>query len=201
MPAGQDASSWWGLVSVALGSGLISGLVTQVIGWKFKERDDEKRIRRASSFLAISIASSLEEFSINCASVIQNISNHNSSGGEIGEIAALPLLPEYPSNLDWTGFERVLCSRVLSLRHELELSRRAVDFSFEIEGHLAEGDETSQQASTIGLRAWQLAADLRRYYDLPHFRIDEYGWDFTRVLEAQALKSREKATAGEVDIE
>jgi hypothetical protein len=201
MPAGQDASSWWGLVSVALGSGLVSGLVTQVIGWKIKERDDERQIRRVSSFLAISIASNLEKFSIECASVIQNIANHSSSEGEIGEIADLPSLPEYPSNLDWTGFEGVLCSRVLSLRLELELSRRAVDFSFELEGHLAGGDEVSRQASSIGLRAWQLATDLRRYYDLPHFRIDEYGWDFTRVLEEEAQKSREKNTAVDVDME
>jgi hypothetical protein len=200
MPAGQDIYTGWGLIYVALGSGLISGLVTQGVGWLIKRHDDERQLRRTSSFLAISIASSLEKFSIDCASVIHDVANHDSSGGEIGKIPNLPPLPKYPDDLDWTGLDRVLCSRAFSLRHELDLSQNAIDFLFEIHGHLDEGDETSRQAAKIGLRAWQLAVDFRRKYDLPHFRIDEYGWNFPEALEREASRSRDQATDGDVDL-
>jgi hypothetical protein len=103
---------------------------------------------------------------MDCALVIADIQNLQVSEGHFGKIGQLPSLSAYPQEVDWTGLDRVLCSRALSLRQELELARQSITLTLEVGAD--HEDETARAAAKIGLRAWQLASDFRRHYDLPH---------------------------------
>lgn len=180
--------SGWDIVKFALGTGVVTALANNLLGWWRDWKKEGITTIRDARYLAMRVAVTLDRFAIECAKSISDNSMFSSSGGHAGNAhGTLPSLEEYPTDADWKALDPSLSARALSLRNELYLSEGQIAFWWEIEP----GDQgimmnaCDGQAGKCGYRAWQLAADMRRHYGLPEFDPKQTNWDVVRVLKEE----------------
>lgn len=147
------------IVALVAGSSVLAALVTQGLSaWR-----DRRRVNKDAAFSGLYMALAFESYANECASLIGDSENYDSSHGAAGKAHGnLPLLPPYPEEVEWKAFGLKRTTRALSFRTEVD-SLRAM-----ISGHWEFGDEDDivpmvrEEAAKLGAKALDLAADLRR---------------------------------------
>jgi len=147
------------IVALVAGSSVLAAVVTQGLSaWR-----DSRRTNKDAAFSALYMAIAFEAYANECASLIGDSENHDSSRGAAGKAHGnLPQLPPYPEEVEWKAFGLKRTTRALSFRTEVD-SLRAM-----ISGHWEFGDEDDivpmvrEEAAELGVKALEIAADLRR---------------------------------------
>lgn len=180
---------WLDIAKLALGTGFVAALITQGVGWLREWRRDTKAAIQEATYLALRVATTLERFAIDCASVISDNIAFKQSDGDKGNFRTkLPVLQSYPGDLDWKSIDPSLAAGALALPNELVLSRESISAAFDIDVGLG-ASECNKHAGLRGYRAERLAADLRAKYALPTFDTSETAWDFKNVLQVEYDKA------------
>lgn len=189
---------WAQVIAILLGN----GLVTYMLTWRREARRDAASKDRDARYIALRITAILERFAYECADLISTNDGANPYDEQSpGGTTKLPSLREYPSDADWKALDPSLASRALSLPTEIEVSRGYISFWWDGPGDQdAMLCETSEQAGKCGFRAWSLALDLRRKYNLPDSHLLEVSWAWVEQLrtnheQSMARLAKRKAAA------
>jgi hypothetical protein len=184
---------WLQVATILAGNGIITYLVTWV---REAKREQETRMRDGR-YTALRIAAVLERFAHECAEMI----SHNKDADPHFEPAPAPRfkLPElgaYPTDADWKALEPALASRAVALPLEVEVSQGHIDFWWRVDGdaYYMMG-EADNQAGKCGYRAWTLATDLRRHYELPDAHLLEVSWAWVDELKEHHRQAMERLAA------
>jgi hypothetical protein len=171
------------VVQLALSTGIVTAVLSQLLGWVIDYRKEQRTTHRDASYLALRLAVIMESYATDCAEAISDNDLFDSSEGHAGkQHAVLPKLAEYPPEIEWRSVDASLASRILSFRSEIVLADRSVAFWWEV-GPENAGTECDSQTGKCGYRAWRLASDLRTRYSLPPLNISEHSWDPTKTLQ------------------
>jgi len=166
------------IITIALGSSLLTAVFSQLFGLL---RDFQKE-RREARYLALRVAVVLEGFSIACANIISDNKTYARAEECFGSTRSqLPPAPEYPTDVDWKSLSPDLSAQALSFINEIPLSAHAIEFMYDVEPELVP-PECSKHAGKCGYRAWQIAAGLRKKYDLPVYDPTLFSWDMVTTL-------------------
>jgi hypothetical protein len=114
------------------------------------------------------LAIALEGYTYSCWKLI--VENQNAETPQDYEFPDwdpdLPMMPQYPDDPDgWRALDIDLANQVLSLPNQIEGGQAAIYAAIEFEeGHVQ--DVVEEQASKLGVDAWNLAGQLRHLYGL-----------------------------------
>lgn len=163
----QVSLHWKEIVGLIVSTGVVSALLTNLLGFWRDRRKERVEVARAGGYLALRVAVILEKFVIDCAELLEEVDLFNQTRGQAGKThGELPLLTAYPSDVEWKTLDPKLLSRTLSFRNELSLSGMLFKFTYE----MSPEDITPtcvEQAGKFGCRAWEIATDLRSHYSFP----------------------------------
>lgn len=183
------------IVSLVAGSSLAAALLTQGVGWIRDAVTAHSKKKAHASYLALRLAILLEAYAYACATIIQKNGNAETRPDEQypdWEVK-LPPLPEYPDDAEgWRSLKLDLASRALALRNRIDGSQAIIDVTIEYAEHELE-EELDGQFGARGMEAFQIAADLRRRYDLDAANLI---YDFTDTLigaVASAKRTKEES--------
>jgi len=144
-------------------------------------------LKREARYLAQRLSIILEKFAVDCANVVADNELADSSGGTAGERhSSLPIFGSFPSDADWKAIDPDLMDRVMSMPNELELAGQKIGFWWNVVGDEdCMATEADHQAGRCGLRAWLLAAELRKRCGIPASTLHIAAWDFLAALRRQ----------------
>jgi len=176
-----------------LGGGVTGAFLTQGAVILREWLNETKDAKVSAMFLA----AELDAYASSCAAVRQDVSNFESSGGEIGRAwHRVPELPEYPDKTNWRALGVNLSQRVLAFR-SLVVSRNV---ELDALWDLMEEDDivalASDQSVKIGVRAVAQAIALRAAYRIQPI-IDEDEFDVPNFLERELIDIQNKERAAE----
>lgn len=175
-----------GVVSAAL-SGWLSHFLTEKRDAK-KERNTQERDGR---YLAIRIAVALEQFTFECAERVAENENDDSPDSPMyRRHTAFPKIAEFPTDADWKALPPKLLNDCLSFRSSISFSERNISFIFDVSDAEDAASEFSIHARKHGIRAWELAAELRRAFQLPLADPAPVHWNFVEFLRNSADELR-----------
>jgi hypothetical protein len=167
-----------GVVSAAL-SGWLSHFLTEKRDAK-KERSTQEREGR---YLAIRIAVALEQFTFECADRVAENENNDSPDGHLYKrYAAFPKIAEFPTDADWKALSPSLLNDCLVFRASIAIPERSISFIFDVADAEDAASEFNVHARKYAVRAWELAAELRRTYQLPAADPAPIRWNFVDFL-------------------
>jgi hypothetical protein len=188
---------WKTFLPFALGTGLVTTILTQA--WESLGKRFESS--RQAGYLAIRLATILEQFAIDCAERIAGIDMYKQSEGHAGVSSTkLPELSPFPDEEKWNTLKPHLLARVLTLPNERSLGNGAIAFWFDVDPELMP-TACGQQCGKVGYLAWTLACDLRSHYGFSPFDPKQTSWDMVETLKnthdevLQELIARRKPTA------
>lgn len=188
----QVSIPWADVIKLALSTGVIAAVINQSISWIRDSRSEGATIKRDATYLAMRAAVILEQFAIMCAEIIGDNLLYTDSDGYAGEQhGKLPELDQYPTDADWKSLDPSISARALSLPNEILLSDRTIATWEKLEPAEVLG-ACNEQAGKCGYRAWLLASDLRRRYQLPGFDPTETHWDLVGLLKEKHDKATQK---------
>jgi len=172
--------TWTGILQL----GVFTACLTQLLGLAI---DQFKRflLRRTDArHLALRLAVMLEKFGIECADAISANDLYRSSGGHAGrQVCAIPRFPELPTDASWNILDTRLAARIAAMTNERMIGEGQIDFYWDA---LGEPDvmygTTDNQCGKCGYRAWKIACDLRKRYELPQVDTRGLTWNFTKTL-------------------
>ncbi|HDR9482742.1 TPA: hypothetical protein QDC20_005700 [Burkholderia aenigmatica] len=191
------------MATVALGSTVVSAVVSQIMTW-VKERRRERKVGRLEAMIAaIKVISHLEDYAIQCSG---KLNRNVRLTKELG-----PHEADGRHDLDFPGFKDL---SGLGLRHlDSDIAAKVLIHGSQValmSSYLNDCFENcipsefvarfNEQLGFFGYEAWKLAKKTRAEYDLPKLEI-ESNVDFTGSwLESYAeaaLKNAEKRQSGD----
>ena len=173
---------WGTVLTTAASTGFATAIANQGLGWWRESRGEKHLQQRNATYLAIRLAVILEKFALDCTDTIADYDMYTSSGGHAGSAATkLPELSEYPDEDDWKLLNSGLLARTLTLRNEIILSSRSINFWYEIDDECVP-QECKQQTGKCGYIAWEIAEELRKAYSLGKFDPGKRSWDVIGLL-------------------
>ena len=185
------ALSWFDVISLVLGAGATSAVLTAGRDW-WKESASS---RKAARYAALRIAVALEKFALECAELIEDQEIFDSSHGHAGkQHGNLPFFESYPLDIDWRVLKPDFASSALSVPIELISASRTIAFMWEIAP--GESDTCTAEAARCGLRMWDLAKKMRAHYQLPPVDLTHYGkWEPIKSLSKRHAVANSKPAA------
>lgn len=191
------------IVQLVLGTGFVTALFNQGIGWVRDWRKDKTVNNRMALYSAARLATQLESFCIVCARAILESDRYTGSGGRDGnEEFKIPELGDFPNDIEWKSIEPKLCAKVLTLRNIITLSHGEIHDGVY---YLSPGDEMEghqvycEQTGLRGFLAWQVAIDLRDHYGLPSFDPKQVSWDVEKIIKEYHDKAKENLSKRSID--
>lgn len=153
-------------------------------------RREAAKIARDLKYLALRIAFLLEQYAVACASILQDGKNYDVSDGALGaRLNKLPELAAFPQDGDYSAFERLLLTEVLSFRLKVESANSSVAFEQSLYGDHAGHGACQVVCLRMGFEAIKLADAVRNAYDLAPFQLETTLWDYKAYLKRErALK-------------
>ncbi|TGU74579.1 hypothetical protein E4633_03700 [Geomonas terrae] len=172
----------WPLLKLALTTGVITAIINQAINW-VREYYKEKGVNtRCSRYSALRLAVILEGFAISCADDIAEMDMYRHFGGEVGRKSRkLPLLDQFPADIDWRVLDPSLSTKVLSFHNDLALAQQVIGGTYDIDPECGP-DACLDQLGICGYRAWGIAEALRERYQFPQHDPKEFSWDVVECL-------------------
>lgn len=176
-----------------LGGGLTGAVLTQGAVFLREWWNETKDAKVSAMFLS----AELDAYASSCVAVRQDVSNFESSGGEIGQAwRRVPELPEYPDKTNWRALGVNLSQRVLAFRSRVVSRNVELDALWE----LMDMDDVvalaSDQSVKIGAQAVAQAVALRAAYRIKPV-IDEDEFDVPTFLERELKDIQAKAKVAE----
>ena len=161
---------WPEIVKLTIGAGLGTVVLNHLIEWLRDRSKATKLAKRDATYLSAGVVPVLEKFAIECLNQISDNDMYQKSNGTFGNPhRTLPMLGEYPSEVDWKDLEPTLLMRARSFRNEILLAEKVIEFMLDGDPDPSSWIEINPQTGKCGYQAWRLAADLRRRYKLSGF--------------------------------
>jgi hypothetical protein len=179
-------------LGLMLGSGVVAGVVTQVVIWWKEHSREKEKTARERQFVALQLAVTLERYAIECAMRITHISDVlNELYEQGGPLRAFPILPplELPSAAEWRWIAPDLASEVMSLTPKISFGNGSIDFLHNIAGEVESAEESQRQLRLVGHTAWTLGRRLRATHNIPPQTYVLGKWDFLKDLHDNAPES------------
>lgn len=147
-----------------------SALVATIAGAAINAWLENRKSKHAARFDALSAAVSLEGYAITCANELSNHELAMSSGGHAG--SSIGNVPELPQLSVVAGFLKPkraeVADRLMTFPQEVRQASQLAGFMWDV---TADEDVVREAAATqsakMGLRALELAKDLRKVFRLP----------------------------------
>lgn len=181
-----------GEMQAALAGAVVGAIVTFLAqGWF--ERGTRKRNAR---HLAIRIVSVLDTYLDTCVRVVEDDGLSHGQPDENGFLAAqvaTPPPPSFPEELDWKSIDHKLMYRLLLMPNEAQSANDKIASVSEYVAGPPDYDEyfeeRQEQYSILGLKALELARELRKTYDIPDSRYGDWN-PVERLREARQRLDR-----------
>jgi hypothetical protein len=159
----SETASVWLEISKLFFAGLTAAVVTHAGTW-LRETSKDKAVReREAKYLALRLAVILEQFSFSCAGLLSDNKLARRSRGHSGtQRNIIPDLKEYPMDADWKSIDATLAERTLSFVNEVNISNDNINSFHQILNDEEIIDMCNQFCGLLGVRAWDIACDLRR---------------------------------------
>lgn len=169
------------ILKLALGSGVIAAIVNQGITWFMGWKKESQANKRLRIYSALRIATLLEAFAINCRKGVADAAVFSETNGDGGIVRSqMPELEKYPQDVEWKIIDSKLCASVLSIPNEVNLCQMTIDHWLDegqFDDHSGAFDEHQRfmigtyirETAKCGLRAWEMAKEIRKKYKLPTF--------------------------------
>lgn len=178
--------------------GIIAGGGAVWIGKEFVTWFRERNTRtRGARYLAISLAVRFEAYAIQCANQIST----NYMYVEIPDDPKQRLLKltweaAESESEHWENLDHDLTERVFTFQNIVKQADGAIQYEWENgegdKGVTAVVGRFNEEARITGIKAWQLACDLRSRYGIAPFKVYEIGWDFVDMLNEQVAQDKER---------
>lgn len=177
------------VLTMAATTGVFTTLLNQGVAWLREWWTDKHRKKSEAIYLAMRLAAILEEFVVKCVYRAWH-DDADLREGVIKLDYSLPMLACYPNDLDWKFLDPKLAEQILSFPNELTSARMACEFQ-----GMREGNKVASATETVvaGIKAWKLAQDLRKRYDLGTITIKHV--DFLKA-EHEKIQQQQKEYAG-----
>jgi hypothetical protein len=183
MPDIAGAFTWGDVLKLALTTGIVTSAMSLGVGWLQESRREKAKTERDARYLALRLAVIFEKFAIYCADVIYDNGLADTSGGHAGtQHTRLPDLEGFPDDADWKALDGTLAGRALTFRVELLLSGKMLAELWVFSDPDEIAVECNEQAGLHGMRAWEIAHDLRARYLLSPFDPAKLAYDVTGTL-------------------
>jgi hypothetical protein len=195
--------SFWLEIAKVLGTGVVAAALTHGVSWWRDSRKEKASNLRDARYLALRLAVILERFAIDCSEVVGLVDTYAASKGSAGsQTTKLPEIGEFPSDSDWKTIDPKLAARALEFVNELLMAQQKLNFSWHVSDEDQITEECADDAALLGLRAWDLAHQLRQRHDLPRFTPAETSHDVEASLKARcdAARGRAEHQAADVDL-
>jgi len=185
-PAATSTSiSLVSILTIILGSGLFSSLVSFVLTAIRETWRDSKKAKAELAYTAAKLAVHLERFAFRCASKGSENDDYVDSKGAIGAPKVdIPRWVEYPAELDWRSMPASLAAQVLSFENERAVAQDSVRSARHSFG--TDYEHTRDHCALVGWRAWTIAEKLRKAGKLPELSVEHLNWDYTDWLRKRA---------------
>jgi hypothetical protein len=169
-------------VGAGFGTAAISGLLNLVRNYRHKSD--------LGAYLSLQLAVNLESYALKCADFCGD--NRNAPHAPDEEFpnwnVNLPTLVAFPADADgWRALDRKLASRCMNLPNEISSAQGMIHSTAEYNTDDL-GDELELRSASLGLKAWELARELRAKY---HLGSPDLDWDFPEVLRLSAKDADE----------
>ncbi len=96
----------------------------------------------------------------------------------------------------WENLDHDLTERVFTFQNIVKQADGAIQYEWENgegdKGVTAVVGRFNEEARITGIKAWQLACDLRSRYGIAPFKVYEIGWDFVDMLNEQVAQDKER---------
>lgn len=187
----------WDVLKVAVSTGIVTAIITQLLTWLRELHKDKSANARIASYAALRLAVDLEGFSIACADAISEAHLSQSSGGYAGRVhTKIPDLLPFPADVDWRALEPSISAKILTIRNEITVAQQSIDFWYEVD-HDCVPNACLDQLGLCGYRAWKTAVELRKSYGLPPFDPTVLSWNVEECLKKQNDVAISKTAATE----
>jgi hypothetical protein len=150
------------VLTMAATTGIFTTLLNQGVSWLREWWTNKSRKKSEAIYLALRLAALLEEFVVKCVYRAWH-DDADLTEGAIELDYNLPTLACYPQDSDWKSLDPELAGQILSFPNEITSARMACEFQ-----EMREGNNIASAHEIIiaGVKAWRLAQDLRKKYDL-----------------------------------
>jgi hypothetical protein len=150
------------VLTMAATTGVLTTLLNQGVALLREWWTDKHRKKSEAIYLAMRLATVLEEFVVKCVYRAWH-DDADLTEGAIELDYSLPTLACYPHDSDWKSLDSKLAEQILSFPNEITSARMACEFQ-----GMREGNKVASARETVaaGIKAWRLAQDLRKRYDL-----------------------------------
>jgi hypothetical protein len=147
-----------------------SALVATAAGAAINAWLDSRKSRHTTRFDALSAAVVLEGYAVTCADKVCDHDLALSSGGCVGSF--LGRIPDLPELSVVAGFLRPkkasVANRLMIFPQEIRQADQYIAFCWDVTGDVDEArNATVGQVAQIGLKALELATDMREAFNLP----------------------------------
>jgi hypothetical protein len=191
----------------ALGGIAMTALVTTVGTWfvtryQLRQKAEtqatarKEELDRHGTYLAVRVATVLDPFVMACVEVVNDRGYRDQEG--ILEPEHSPPGLNLPQDVDWQSIDPHLMDRILSMPNDIASAEKTISFVGEITSGPPDYDEwfdeRRYQWAGIGLKALDLARDLRERYKLPQRDYSRY--DPRDTLEAAFRREDDMQTKG-----
>lgn len=176
-------------LGLMLGSGVVAGVITQVVVWLKEHAKEEQKAALDRQFVALQLAVTLERYAIECAMRISTIADVlNEFYEQRGAMRPIPALPplELPAATEWRWIAPHLASEVMSLNPQISFGNGSIQFAHDIVDEVEAAEEARKQLRIVGYAAWTLGTRLRAEHEIPPQTYVLGTWNFLKELEENA---------------
>lgn len=189
----------WQLVLLTAGVTTVgTGLVTWIGHRITVARDTQEERDRQGTYLAVRVATVLDPFVMGCVNVVNDQGSYDQQG--LLEPEHSPPGLDLPQDVDWKSIDPHLMDRILTLPNDIASAEKTISFVGDMQAGPPDYDEwfdeRRYQWAGIGLKALDLARDLRDRYRLPQRDYSLY--DPRDTLEDAFRKEDEMRTKGAI---
>lgn len=163
-----------------------SALVATIAGAAINYWLQSRKERHVTRFDALTATISLEGYAISCADKLSDHDLARSSDGHAGNyMGSLPELPELSVVAGFLKPEKArVADRLMFFPYEVRQADQVAAFLWQVTTDVDAVRETSAaQAAKMGLRALELASDIRKAFKLPQRSVVFGVFDVRKILE------------------
>jgi hypothetical protein len=163
--------------------------------WFFSSRDTE----RAARYLAIRVVTILDKFIEDCVAVVKDDGlcyGQRTQDGCLSPQVKSPGAPAFPDDVDWKSIDHDLMYKILSFPSDVEAGDNAIAFIWDVVATPPDYDEgfgeRAYQYAQFGLKAYELAKNLRSKYGIPTKDYAEWNPVSELQKELETIQTRRK---------
>lgn len=152
------------LIGLALGSSVLAAALTQGFG----VAKDRFASGKSANYSALYLAMALEDYGRACSECISQSDMYGASDGAAGSPqTSLPVMPALPETIDWKALGIDITAEALALPVHVTTKNGSIRSTWDVGEHDTAINEVVEAAADIGLKAFELAAKIRKKRNIP----------------------------------